>query len=176
MEIGVISDTHITDLAAGLEFFDILCTGVFSQVDCILHAGDVVHPDLLHCFTGKQIFGVCGNCDESTPTLPKKRIYEAGSFRIGLTHGWDGPGGVVHNAMNSFEGVSLDALIFGHSHFPVCRHNGNMLLFNPGSATDRREAPFHSVGILTLGEKLRGRIVNLDSVKNMGSILKEVSL
>jgi len=105
---------------------------------------------------------VRGNCDEAAPDLPEKRIYEAAGFRIGLIHGWGGPDGIVSNVLSSFADVPLDALVFGHSHYPLCRQNGHVLLFNPGSATDRRAAPFHSVGILTLAEKLTGQIVNLD--------------
>ena len=163
MKIGVISDTHINDLPVGVEYLNRLCVGPFSDVDLILHAGDIVHPDLLHCFNARPIIGVRGNCDEPAPDLPEKRIYESAGFRIGLVHGWGGPDGIVPNVLSSFADVPLDALVFGHSHYPLCRQNDNILLFNPGSATDRREAPFHSVGILTLGEKLTGQIVNLDS-------------
>jgi hypothetical protein len=36
------------------------------------------------------------------------------------------------------------------------------LLFNPGSATDRRSAPFHSIGLIEVGSVLTGRILQLD--------------
>ena len=162
MKIGVISDTHIAELAAGLEFFRRLCSGPFAGVDVILHAGDIVHPDLLHCVTDKPIVGVRGNCDAADPALPEKRICEHSGYRIGLVHGWGGPAGLVANVIDAFAGEQLDAVVFGHSHYPLCRQEGDLLLFNPGSATDRRDAPFHSVGILTLTERLAGQIINLE--------------
>jgi hypothetical protein len=35
------------------------------------------------------------------------------------------------------------------------------LFFNPGSATDRRFAPFTSVGILDIGEEIKPSIIPL---------------
>ena len=162
MKIGVISDTHFVDLAAGLSFFDALCQGPFADVELILHAGDVIHPDLLSCFDTRPVAGVCGNCDEPSALLPEKRVQQIGGYRIGMIHGWGGPAGIVGNVLSAFEDVQLDALVFGHSHYPLNRHNSDLLLFNPGSATDRRDAPFHSVGILELGDRIQGSIVNID--------------
>ena len=167
MKIGVLSDTHIDDLSSGLEFMDHLCAGPFAEVDVILHAGDIVHPDLLHCFTGRPIIGVRGNCDAAAPDLPVKRICTFAGFRIGLIHGWGGSGDLLEYVVDSFADESLDVLVFGHSHTPLCRLDGSLLLLNPGSATDRREAPFHSVAILTLAEQPYGRIVNLEASGQM---------
>jgi hypothetical protein len=36
-----------------------------------------------------------------------------------------------------------------------------VLMFNPGSALDRHFAPFRSIGILHLGEKIRGEIIRI---------------
>jgi phosphomethylpyrimidine synthase len=44
----------------------------------------------------------------------------------------------------------------------VCCRRDGVLLFNPGSPTDRRWAPYHSVGILELGDTIEGRIIRLD--------------
>jgi putative phosphoesterase len=162
MKIGVLSDTHFDDLADGLAFLDHLCAGPFADVDLILHAGDIIHPDLLYCFESRPIFGVRGNCDEPAVDLPEKRLQEVAGFRFGMIHGWGGPNGIVGHVLSAFEDVPLDVLIFGHSHYPLCRQNGDLLLFNPGSATDRRDAPFHSVGILELTDVVKGEIVNLD--------------
>lgn len=164
MKIGVISDTHLADLSTGIDFLNALCAGPFAEVELILHAGDIVHPDLLYCFDARPVLAVRGNCDESSAELPERRIHTVGRYRIGLIHGWGAPSAVVANVTSSFAGSDIDVLVFGHSHLPVCHHNDDLLLFNPGSATDRREAPFHSVGVLTLGESVRGEIVNLDRI------------
>ncbi len=142
---------------------DSLCETVFADVEYILHAGDIEHPDLLFCFDRKPLLAVRGNCDEAHPELPEKRILELRGVRIGLIHGWGAGNGIVKNVLSRFTDEDLDVLVFGHSHYPLYRQNGDIVLFNPGSATERRNAPFHSVGILELNDSVTGTIVNIDS-------------
>jgi predicted phosphodiesterase len=40
-----------------------------------------------------------------------------------------------------------DAVIFGHSHIPLHEREGDFQIFNPGSPTERRRAPSHSMGL-----------------------------
>ena len=41
-----------------------------------------------------------------------------------------------------------DAVIFGHSHIPLHERDGDgFQIFNPGSPTERRRAPAHTMGI-----------------------------
>jgi predicted phosphodiesterase len=48
-------------------------------------------------------------------------------------------------------------VVFGHSHIPWDRAGiGGQRLFNPGSPTDRRAQPHHTVGLLDLED---GRVV-----------------
>jgi predicted phosphodiesterase len=51
-----------------------------------------------------------------------------------------------------------DVVVFGHSHIPWNeRGEDGQLLFNPGSATERRRQPKHTFGILDLdGGVVRG--------------------
>lgn len=163
IRIGVISDTHFSSLDEGLEFFDDLLVGVFADVELILHAGDVVHPELLASITDRPIVAVRGNCDAAAPDLPQQRIVSRGGYRIGMIHGWGGLSDLEPRVRAAFAGEALDVLVYGHSHFPVCRREGSLLLINPGSPTDRRQAPFHSVALLTLGRRVSGKIVNLDA-------------
>jgi predicted phosphodiesterase len=39
-------------------------------------------------------------------------------------------------------------VVFGHSHIPWNEDVDGLLLFNPGSPTWKRQAPFHSMGTL----------------------------
>jgi len=165
IRIGVVSDSHFTSLDDGLEFFDDLLSDVFADVELILHAGDIVHPDLLASVTDCPILAVRGNCDVVSPDLPQQRIVTRGGFRIGMVHGWGARTELEMRVRAAFAGEALDVLIYGHTHFPVCRREGSLLLVNPGSPTDRRQAPFHSVALLTLGRKVSGQIVNLDARK-----------
>jgi len=167
MKIGVISDTHINSLVEGVELLELLDREVFYDAVAILHAGDVIHPDLIDCFVDRPVIGVRGNCDKASAGLPQQRICEYGGYRIGLIHGWGSPGGLIDNVISAFDNDRLNVLVFGHTHFPLCRQQGDLLLFNPGSATDRREAPFHSVGLLHFEDEVRGEIVNIDRYLNV---------
>jgi predicted phosphodiesterase len=57
-----------------------------------------------------------------------------------------------------------DAVIFGHSHIPLHeRSAGGFQIFNPGSPTDRRRAPRHTMGLARASDGAVGfELVNLD--------------
>lgn len=154
----MLSDTHAvasSDLSAYLEG---LCDRHFAGIDIILHAGDIVDPALLHIFAPRQVYAVRGNIDP--PGHPQKRIVIVGGMRIGLIHGWGPPSGLEARVLAEFHREEIDCLIYGHSHQPVCYRRDGLLLFNPGSPTDRRAAPYHSIGLLTIdGINLRGEII-----------------
>lgn len=51
-------------------------------------------------------------------------------------------------------------VVFGHSHLPVNDDDGDLLLFNPGSATWKRRAPTTSMGLLWIEDgDVEGEIV-----------------
>lgn len=162
MKIGVISDTHFQDIASGIASLQQLAEYVFPGVDVILHAGDVVNADVLLALADRTVHVVRGNMDPVLPGVPVRKIIEIGGFRIGLIHGWGPPATLEERVLREFRDDRLDCLVFGHSHYPLCQRREGLLLFNPGSPTDRRRAPFHSVGILELGKEIQGRIIRLD--------------
>ena len=43
-----------------------------------------------------------------------------------------------------------DAVIFGHSHIPLHEAGEDLQIFNPGSPTERRRAPRHTMGEATV--------------------------
>jgi hypothetical protein len=44
-------------------------------------------------------------------------------------------------------------VVFGHSHEPIdVVGHGDQRLFNPGSPTERRRQPFHTMGWLTVAD------------------------
>ena len=57
-----------------------------------------------------------------------------------------------------------DAVVFGHSHIPLHEtHGDGFQIFNPGSPTERRRAPHHTMGVATVdGGRLRFELVQLD--------------
>ena len=161
IRIGVISDTHFSDVSRGMAFMQEMFTGPFRGIDMLLHAGDLVKDEILAAVTDCPVYAVRGNMDRHS-ALPFKRIMEAGGHRIGLIHGWGAPAGLEKRLLHEFENEQIGILVYGHSHQPMCLEHQGVLLFNPGSATDRRDAPSHTVGILELSGSIRGRIVNLD--------------
>jgi len=162
VKIGVLSDTHLTDMSKGVSFLDHLRERFFKGVDMIFHAGDVVNPDVLMAFTGTTIHVVRGNMDPPVRGIPTRKVIEVEGFRIGLIHGWGAPDTLEEKILKEFQGQKLDAIVYGHSHAPVCRRKDGILFFNPGSPTDRRWAPYHSVGILEVGSTIQGRILCLE--------------
>jgi len=158
----VLSDTHIHSLDAGIALAERLLCGPFSDVDVILHAGDHVLPELPSCFYPLPWYGVQGNMDQTDTNLPIQRIIHLGGFSIAMTHGWGPPRGIEERVLHSFSHVETDVVIYGHSHSPVCHKAGSVLVMNPGSPTDKRSAPFHTVGLLSLDPVPHGEIVKLD--------------
>jgi predicted phosphodiesterase len=50
-------------------------------------------------------------------------------------------------------GDRADALVFGHSHLPLNeRAEDGFQMFNPGSPTERRRAPRHTMGLARLAD------------------------
>jgi putative phosphoesterase len=162
MKIGVLSDTHLGDLKQALPFLQALADRYFNDAELILHAGDLVNPDILMAFAGRTVHAVRGNMDLGASHLPVRRIVTVGGFRIGLIHGWGAPDTLEERVLREFRGERLDCLVYGHSHQPVCHRRDGLLLFNPGSPTDRRWAPYHSVGLLEVGERIEGRLIRID--------------
>jgi putative phosphoesterase len=160
MKIGVISDTHIPDAAVSLpsEIFR-----AFSDVDMILHAGDILEMAVIEELSElAEVRAVRGNMDHYSRAygLPEAATIEVAGFHIGLTHGGGGPAGLARRVREQFDNV--DCIVFGHSHRPSSEMLGDVLMFNPGSPTDRRFAPYRSYGILEVGDTITGRIIRID--------------
>lgn len=162
MRIAVFSDTHLSDPHVGIPLLEGILRRYLPEADMVLHAGDLVHPDLLLAFAPLPVYPVRGNLDPPCDGVPDKQVVMAAGFRIGLIHSWGRGREVEANAAASFAGVHLDALVYGHSHWPVCYRRDGVLFLNPGSCTDRRRAPRPTFGVLELAEDIRGRIINLD--------------
>jgi putative phosphoesterase len=162
LRIGVLSDTHLSDSDDAQEFLLDLIETVLAPVDLILHAGDLVAPDLLSVFDAYPFHAVRGNMDLAIAGVPLKKTINVGGFTIGMIHGWGPPDGLEERAYAEFSSVTLDCLVYGHSHRPACYRHDGVLFFNPGSATDKRNMAYHSVGLLEIGDDIQGTIIRLD--------------
>jgi uncharacterized protein len=162
--IGVIADTHIHDGRPAIP--PALLDGL-AGVDIILHAGDLTDERLIAALERiATVHAVCGNCDPPAlvAQLPTRRVVEVGGMRIGLTHGHLGRGRDTPRRALAYCAPlgDLRAIVFGHSHQPHNAMLDGVLLFNPGSPTQRRRAPYPSYGLLEIGGgQIRGRVVSL---------------
>lgn len=158
--IGVVSDTHIS--ARAVELPGPLLKA-FTGVDLIIHAGDITTLGVLDELARlAPVAAVAGNMDsrEVYEKLGEARLLELEGFRIGVRHGHGGYGNIQARVLAAFPGAHC--VVFGHTHTPYCRMHGGVLLFNPGSPTDRRLQPRVSCGLLRLGSEIRGEIIFLD--------------
>ncbi len=148
MLIGLISDTHIPNRSRHLpkEIFE-----VFSDVDMILHSGDLTEFSVLQDLLAlAPVEAVAGNVDqpEVRARLSRRKLLQLEGVTIGLIHG-DGPGrDTPSRALKAFP--DADCVVFGHSHRPLIANRSNVLLVNPGSATDPRGLPEPTVGFLRI--------------------------
>ncbi len=146
MLIAIISDTHMPRggrrLPAG-------CVSRLRQADLILHAGDLVALPVLR---GLQEFGeviaVHGNVDDDEvwAALPAATTVDAQGAKIGLIHDAGPARGRARRLRSLFPDAA--GVVFGHSHLPLHeRVADGFQIFNPGSPTERRRAPRHTMGL-----------------------------
>lgn len=149
MKIGVISDTHLVTVD---NRFAELMRRYFSDVDLIIHAGDIVEESVLHFLSAWRLLAVRGNMDRGAlvDTLPRTRTEELGGKRIGITHGSGSAEGLAARVHDEFGSDAVDCIVFGHSHAPFMSRQRGILTFNPGSPTDRRFAEKNTIGYLTI--------------------------
>lgn len=161
MKIGVISDTHIKspDKLLPNAVFQ-----AFEGVDLILHAGDILIEEvLLQLEAIAPVQAVSGNNDsyEIYTKHGIRKLITIDGKKIGMTHGISR--GKTHmNAYSEFIDDNVDCIVYGHSHIPHNERINNILFFNPGSATQRRFQPKHSVGILQIDKEIVGEIIYFD--------------
>lgn len=160
MKIMVLSDTHIPRIASDLP--DRIYEDI-AGVDMILHAGDFVEKELFDKLSAlKPIKAVYGNMDPQNlrNRLSAKEVIEVGGMKIGLIHGYGAPRELAEMVRKEFTGV--DAIIFGHSHSAMNEMRGGVLLFNPGSPTDKIFASSNSYGLLEINNgRIKGQIIKL---------------
>jgi putative phosphoesterase len=176
-KIGVLSDTHVFD--SGRRQVPTAVFELFKQegVSRILHGGDIVAWSLIEALEAiAPVSVVRGNNDPGSYGLPNSLRLQIEGVTIGLAHGdvaigspkpikgIKGNGSTAANALSHFADEPIDCCVFGHSHNPLSHvielAGREVLLFNPGSPTDRRYSPHFGCGILTVeGDKLSAKLV-----------------
>ena len=161
VELAIISDTH---MPRGDRAIPDAGIARLRAADAILHAGDLVGEEVLALLEslGPPVHAVHGNVDEPAllMRLPSVRVVEAGGARIVMIH--DAGPADRRLARLRARFPDADAVVFGHSHLPLHEERDGFQIFNPGSPTERRRAPAHTMGLATARDgRLRFELVEV---------------
>jgi putative phosphoesterase len=164
MLVGLISDTHIPEIAKELPQ---RVKEVFKGVDLILHAGDIFVASVLdELATIAPVLAARGDDDY---TVRDKRVDEVQNLTLeGLnvyvihSSQYFARDLIEHPERHNLE-KPPDVVVFGHTHRDVVQTVGKSLLVNPGSATfPYYQLRLGTVGLLSInGGKAEARIVHL---------------
>ncbi|HLY49406.1 MAG TPA: metallophosphoesterase family protein [Solirubrobacteraceae bacterium] len=146
MNIAVIADTH---MPRGRRRLPGACVERLRGLDLIVHAGDFTALEVLDQFNAYgPLIAVRGNVDEPAirAVLPETVEVDVAGRRIAVIHDAGPANGRLGRLRRRFP--AADAVVFGHSHLPLHeRAEDGFQIFNPGSPTERRRAPWPSMGV-----------------------------
>jgi putative phosphoesterase len=141
MRVGLLSDTHIPDVAKKLpaELIE-----AFQGVDLILHAGDLYTPSVLDDLERiAPVLAAMGDDDhEYGDNLTDKRMKEMHILKLEGQTLW-----LVHiqpyhltskrgqRSLPSGQESGPDIVVFGHEHYPLAKRVDDILYVCPGSPT-----------------------------------------
>jgi uncharacterized protein len=138
LRLGVVADTHSAPHPATASHLAAL------RPDAILHAGDIGDLRVLDALERiAPLFAVRGNIDARGPRLADVLTLDvvfgdAQLLRILLLHiAVDGPK-LRADATRFAHARSASLVVCGHSHVPLIARQGDVAVFNPGSAGPRR--------------------------------------
>jgi uncharacterized protein len=160
--VAVISDTH---MPRGNRRLPDACVERLEQADAILHAGDFMGLEVLQAMQalGPPVHAVRGNVDSAQliARLPLMRTVQFEDTRIGMVHDAGPAKGRIARMRARF--ADAHAVVFGHSHIPLHESERGFQIFNPGSPTERRRSPRHTMGIATIeGDRVGFELITLD--------------
>ncbi len=162
MEIAIISDTH---LPRGSRALPEACVERVTAADLIVHAGDLSRFEVLEELKEfGSVIAVHGNTDDAMlrAALPESAVIPVAERTLAVIHNAGPAAGRLRRLRARFPGA--DAVVFGHSHIPLHeRAPDGFQIFNPGSPTDRRRQPRHTMGLCHVrGGRLEFELIPLD--------------
>jgi hypothetical protein len=144
--IAIVADTH---MPKGSRELPPQCVERLRAAELILHAGDISTVGVLAELSalGPPVLAVHGNVDEPAlvDALPAELEVELDGVRLAMTHDAGPAKGRVARLRKRFP--RADAVVFGHSHIPLHEAGQGLQIFNPGSPTERRREPRHTIGL-----------------------------
>ena len=162
MRLAIVSDTH---LPRGRRELPAECVERLAAADTILHAGDLIELSVLELLErlGPPVHAVRGNVDsaELQARLPAARTVSAAGARIAMLHDSGPAAGRFERLRRRFP--DADLVVFGHSHIPLHEERDGFAIFNPGSPTERRRSPKHTMGMATVRDgRVELELIELD--------------
>ena len=150
MRLAILSDTH---MPRGARAIPEDCLARCREADAILHAGDLLDLGVLELLRslGPPVHAIHGNVDDAAVRrlLPARLDLAFDGVRIGMVHIPGPAAGRLARLRTDFPAAA--AVIFGHTHMPEHAERGGFQIFNPGSPTERRRAPGHTMGMAAVG-------------------------
>jgi uncharacterized protein len=152
LRAALLADTH---MPRGSRRLPDACVRIVAAADLVIHAGDFKSEEAYEeiAAIGPPLVGVYGNVD-ATPLrrrLPERVEVELNGAVIGVIHDAGPSKGRLARMRRSFP--KADAVVFGHSHIPLHeRADDSFQIFNPGSPTERRHSPKHTMGVVEMAD------------------------
>ena len=162
MEIAIISDTH---MPRGARRLPEACVERLRAAELIVHAGDLSGSrccDELQAY--RPVVAVHGNVDDAgvRAALPETAEVEAAGARIAVIH----DAGPAAGASERLRGARFPGGRRGRlrplAHPAARAAPDGFQIFNPGSPTERRRAPRHTMGMARMPRAGQLRAVELD--------------
>jgi uncharacterized protein len=147
VRLGVVSDTH--------DRFNPALGKLFSGADFILHAGDIVGPEVLEALEKiAPVRAVRGNNDAGdwAEALPAARVERFEDVPVLVVHILGTVAEPTLAVQFLLEAEKPRVVVSGHSHQPLLELKGGMLFFNPGSAGPARFKLTPAAGLLTISK------------------------
>jgi hypothetical protein len=149
--VAVLADTHIR--RGGRRRLPPTVYAVLERADVILHGGDLLdHSLLTELQELAPTHAVLGNNDgDLAGVLASSLVLRLADVSVAMVHDSGPRRGREARLWRQFP--AADLVVFGHSHEPVDVVGlDGQRLFNPGSPTERRRQPSHTMGWLTLAD------------------------
>jgi putative phosphoesterase len=153
VRVGLVSDTH--------GHVDRRLAALFAGCDAIVHAGDVVEPEILAVLGAvAPVTAIRGNNDEGTPLarLPETALVPLGALTALVVHDLGARERPKPPAREILARRHPEIVVHGHSHRPGAVLVAGTLFVNPGSAGPRRFRLPRAAALLTV----RGRAARVE--------------
>lgn len=146
LNLAIVSDTH---MPRGARAIPQRCLQRCREADAILHAGDLVDVPVLELLLalGPPVHAIHGNVDTAAirARLPVRVELDLDGVGIGMIHAPGPTASRLPRLRAAFP--DCQAVVFGHTHMPQHGERDGFQIFNPGSPTERRRAPVHTMGM-----------------------------